>query len=116
MAPGKRRVAEAGAEPVGSLGGALGRIRFRGGILFCANVIEGGNGERIDGRGREKRIAAPLDGDDADPAFVSAGNRRSEHAHVADAVVAQEAEKDVIGEDGTDDLLIAPLALVKVEV
>src|SRR5580698_1086448 len=110
MAAGKRGVAEAGAEPVGRFGWV------HVGIFFGANVIEGGDGERIDGRGRKERVAAALNGNDADPAFAAARNRRGEHAHVARAVVAQEAEKDVVGKRGTDDLLVAPLALVEIEV
>jgi hypothetical protein len=110
MAAGKSGVAEGGAEPVG------GYVGVRAGVLFGADVVEGGDGERVDGRWGEQRIAAALDGEEADAALFSSGDGGGEGGSVAGSVAGEEAEKDVAGQSRAEDLLVGPMALVEVEI
>ncbi len=73
---GKCRVAERISQPVG--------VRLF--TLLRANVIEGGDRQRVDRRRRKQRIAVLENGNDPHPAFPVARNRGGKHAHIAAAV------------------------------
>jgi hypothetical protein len=79
-------------------------------------VVEDGDGERIDGSRREKRIAAALNGDDADEALLPAGDRGGENGRVASSAVAGVAERDVVGKSRAEDLRGGSGALVELKI
>ena len=79
-------------------------------------MVEDGDGERIDGSRRKKRISAALDGDDADAALLPAGDRGGVNGRVASSAVADVAEKDVVGKSRAEDLLGGSGALVELKI
>ncbi len=106
MRAGQGGIAQSSSQPAGIFPRAF----------FFQNAIESGDGEGVDWRGREERIAAAQDGNDAHMARAVARDRRGKDANIAFAAVARETQEEMIGQGGTEELLLSPVGELEVEV